>query len=133
MPPFLLALCGFQMTEADLFESMQLAYSNGIASYALFVTIVGAYIVSSYLAGNKLTYTQVWIVNFLFLSTTTILTVGIWSLFNTADLFLEAIIARRSSPIELYGHGKIVTIVCVIVNIAIMIASLKFMRELRQR
>ena len=120
------------MTEAELFESMQMAYANGIACYALFMTIVGAYVVSAYLAGRNLTSSQLRIVNFLFLSSTIVLTVAILSHFYTADEFLSAIIEKGPSSIEVSAHGRFVTIISVLINIAIMIAGLKFMYDSRK-
>ena len=55
------------MTEADYLEIAQLNLTNMIATFALFVTFASGYLVAAYLIGDKLTRSQIVIINSLFI------------------------------------------------------------------
>ena len=54
------------MSEADLMNVVQGIISNSIATFAVFVSLVGGYLVTAYLAGKNLTRSQTVIISTLF-------------------------------------------------------------------
>ncbi len=65
------------MTPYESFDLAQSAFSNSIAAYAIFLSIVTGYLVTAYLVGAKLTQAQVRLLTALFLLVVVIL---IWSM-----------------------------------------------------
>ena len=68
------------MTEADLMQAAQSVASNAIAIFAVYITVLGAYLVTAYTIGAKLTPLQLIIVNGLFVVFSAL---SIWSVLTT--------------------------------------------------
>ncbi len=54
------------MNEAELLENASLAMGNGLAAFAVFVSMLAAYFTVAYVVGNKLDFRQLILVNFVF-------------------------------------------------------------------
>ena len=54
------------MTEAEAFENALLAGSNGITSFAVYISVTFGYLAAAYFVGSNLTRTQMVIFNSLF-------------------------------------------------------------------
>ncbi len=67
----------YRMTPYESLDLAQSAFSNGLASYAIFLSIVTGYLVTAYLVGRELSRMQVWLLTLLFLVVVSML---IWSM-----------------------------------------------------
>ncbi len=120
------------MSEAELFESSQLAFANGISAYTIFWTIVGGYVAAAYFTGAHLTKSQYIIVNSLFIvgaSMSAVAVLGYFELGYQYMLELQQVNPKRPliPGTEYNSRGSIV------LNILIMLAGLKFMRDARSK
>ncbi len=119
------------MTEGEYFETLTSLVSNGLAAYAIFISLVGAYLMVAYNAGGRLTSPQVWIVNILYLASVTFVLMTIYGTFgrmNMLSLELEELNPKRDALGIAYGP-----MVAIIVNLLVLIASLKFMADIRSK
>lgn len=64
------------MTPYELVDLAQSAFSNSIASYAIFLSVTTGYLVTTYMVGAELSQTQVRLLTVLFLFVVTIVTWG---------------------------------------------------------
>ncbi len=62
------------MTEFELTESIGIFLSNGLSSISVYLTLVSAYLVVAFVAGDRLTRPQVLIISTLFVTGTLIFT-----------------------------------------------------------
>ena len=120
------------MSEAELFESSQLAFANGISAYAIFWTIVGGYVAAAYFTGVHLSKSQYVIINSLFVVGATMSAIAVHGYFELGYQYmleLETVNPERSLlPGTKYNsRGSIV------LNALIIIAGLKFMRDARSK
>lgn len=127
-------LCGRSMSEAEFIESWQLAASNGIAVYALFLTILSAYLITAYMVGKDLTRSQVWTITSLFLVICIVLTFTIWGYFDESNQFARAYVEAgyatvRTAP----DRGLFVTWLSILLNAVLVSAGLKFMWDIRKK
>jgi hypothetical protein len=65
------------MTEAELVEAVNSSWSLVIDAMGSYMTIVSAYLIAAYLAGEKLTTSQAGIISALFVTMTSLCSVGI--------------------------------------------------------
>lgn len=65
------------MTEYEALDLAQSTFSNALAAYAVFLSIVSGYLITAYLVGSDLTHLQVRLLTLLFLIVVAIL---IWSM-----------------------------------------------------
>ena len=119
------------MTQAEIFELIQLAYSNSLASFAIFLTIVAAYLVAAFQAGAKLKFSELVIVNTLFVVMSCI------SIFTTAAFGLTAHnltaeIAEINPSINRYDYPLLLMLFG-IAEVAAVLACLWFMQGRRDR
>jgi len=118
------------MTEAEYFETLTSLVSNGMAAYAIFLSIVGGYLVAAYNAGSKLTSSQLWIVNILYLTSVAFVLMTIYGTFgrmNMLSLELEQLNPKRFALALTYGPEA-----AIIINVSVLVASLKFMMDIRK-
>lgn len=119
------------MTEAEYFEALTSLVSNGLAAYAIFISLVGGYLVVAYNVGGKLTSSQLWIVNILYLASVTFVLMTIYGTFgrmNMLSLELEQLNPKRYSLGFAYGP-----LAAIIVNVLVLTTSLKFMVDIRSK
>jgi hypothetical protein len=64
------------MTQYEALDLAQSAYGNSLAAYAVFVSIVSAYLATAYLVGSELSRVQVRLLTVLFL---VVISVVIWA------------------------------------------------------
>jgi hypothetical protein len=73
------------MSELDLFEASQLALGNALQSFAILVTMMGAYLTVAYLVAKKLSTVQITVINGIFIVSSLGMTYTIFS-FTSAGL-----------------------------------------------
>ena len=117
------------MTEAELIESAHLAYGNFIASSALFWTIIVSYLVAAYMAGSKLTRSQIVIVNGLFLIISVISVLIIFNFFYTAMEY--TLRANEINPERVRFVSRNFHLAIPMVYTVVVVACLKFMWDVR--
>ena len=118
------------MNEAELVESAHLAYSNGIACYAVFWTLAGSFLVVAYQTGKKLTRSQILIIGTLFLISIGMTSFGIWGFFNAGVEFSAEL--AQLNPIRPGRYAtKAVPIYMAICNFLIVLACFKFVWDVR--
>jgi len=120
------------MSEAELFESMYMASGNGLSTLAIFFTLVGSYIVAAYRVGEKLTSTQVRIINTLFILSTSVATASVWAYFLAGARFQEALLKTSPFVLESDVDMHLAVIVAVVVCLISIVGGLKFMWDIRR-
>ena len=119
------------MTEAEIFELIQLAYSNALSCFAIFLTIIGAYLVAAYQAGSKLSFSEILIVNILFI-TACLVNVYATAAFTLVAHNLSVEVLEINPGRDRYDHPLLV-ILMVSIEVAAVLACLWFMRGRRNR
>jgi hypothetical protein len=118
------------MSEAELFEAGQFAYSNSLAAFTIYITLLSGYIVVAFIVGEKLVGSQTVIINTLY----TLLMLTVLAAFvsfarvgyESAYLALEMSTLRKVSQVPLVAE------LAVVVMIFCYLASLKFMWDIRR-
>ena len=118
------------MSEAELIESANLAYSNGIACYAIFWTLAGSYLVVAYQVGQKLTRSQLVIINALFLVSIGLTSFGIWAYFNAGIEFSQEVAQLNPTRPGRYAPNALPVIQSV-TNLLVVLACFKFTWDIR--
>lgn len=119
------------MNETEIMEVLQAAYSNQVATFAVFLTMISGYLVLAYMIGNKLDRTQIVIVNSLFLIFATLNVMTSFSFVNVADIYLVELIAVNPERERLYAP-EFKWIVAG-VHVLVIGACLKFMYDIRKK
>ena len=117
------------MSEAELFEAGQFAYSNSLAAFAIYITLLSGYIVVAYIVGEKLVGSQTVIINTLYsLLMFTVLAAFVSFArvgYENNYLALEMSTLRKVAPLPLVAE------LAVVVMVFCYLASLKFMWDIR--
>lgn len=120
------------MTGAEWMEMSQLAGSNSFACYAIFLTIVSAYIAAAYLVGKALSRAQLVLINTFFLFSAS---VCIFLLLATAQKHILAFNQAAMIIEELQPYSEVASITGLLLlfmgNTAFMLAATKFMWDVR--
>jgi hypothetical protein len=118
------------MTEAEYLEAISSLSSNMTATYAIFISVVGGYLVVAYNVGTRISSAQLWIINTLYLVTTSFVLLSIFeTIVQIQSLALE--LAQINSKRTFIGipYGARVTGV---INLFVLAASIKFMADIRK-
>lgn len=117
------------MTESELLESMNMTVANGLAAYAIFLTLASSYIVSAHLAGQTLSRSQIGLLSFFY---TISMVVMIFTLHGHAaladSLRAEQILNFPRGGERAYG----VATLSLISNVFIYLGTLKYMWDVRK-
>ena len=117
------------MTEAELVSAAQASWANVIALIAIMLSILSAYLVVAYMAGNKMTHSQAVIVSSLFVLVSIFL---LWGSFVLVQRAIEmATLAIDMSTQRTLGPTPNVARAIVIIFGICSLASLKFMWDVR--
>ena len=117
------------MTEAELISAAQAIWANVIALMAMMISILSAYLVVAYMAGNKMTHSQTVIVNSLYMLITIFL---MWAMFVLVQRGNEmATLAIEMTTQRTLGPTAYVALAIVGIFGACSLASLKFMWDIR--
>ena len=119
------------MTEADYFDALGGIVSNGFAAYAVFVSLVGGYLVAAYNVGSKLDRSQMWIINCLYLASVLFVVITVYGMFSSVDM-LAAELAELNPKRYVFGFSY-ATEISLAVNLTIVLSSLKFMYDIRKK
>ena len=119
------------MTEAELLEAGQFAYSNSLAAFAIYVTMLSGYLVVAYLVAGQMTRPQVIIVNILYSLLTVVVVASFVSFaqvgYENTRLALEMSTQRVVGPMPMVAESAVV------VMVFCYLASLKFMWDARHQ
>lgn len=119
------------MTEAEFLEVGLIAYSNSLAAFAIYVTMLSGYLVVAYLVANQMTRPQVIIVNILYSLLTVIVAAAFINFaqagYENSRLALEMSTRRAVGPLPMVAESALVVIVFC------YLASLKFMWDARKQ
>ena len=119
------------MTEAELVSAAQALWSNVIGLMAILLSVLSAYLVVAYLAGSKLTRSQVVIVNALYILVSVFL---VWAMFVLSQRALEvATLAINISTQRELAPTPNVALALVALFGVCSLASLKFMWDVRHQ
>ena len=118
------------MTEAELIESAHLAYSNGIACYAIFWTLAGSYLVVAYQVGQKLSRSQLGIISALFLVSIGMTSFGIWAYFNAGIEFSNEVAHLNPARPGRYAPDAL-PVIQAVTNFLVVLACFKFTWDIR--
>ena len=117
------------MSEAELFEAGQFAYSNSLAAFTIYITLLSGYIVVAYIIGEKLVGSQTIIINTLYsLLMLTVLAAFVSFArigYETNYLASEMSTLRKVAPMPLVAE------LAVVVMVFCYLASIKFMWDIR--
>lgn len=114
------------MTEYEVADIAASVLGNFLTSLTVFLSIVSAYVISAFVAGQRLTKTQLSIVNFCFLIAVGILGYLVVSLFRRFFGLAQSIEVERG----LIGEVDFTGPLCVLL-VAIVLGSLIFMWNVR--
>lgn len=118
------------MTEAELLEAASNNWSNVISLMTIFISVVSGYLVIGYLVGKELNTKQVALVNALYGAFVGFCVYAVYMFSSAAvehgNLALEISRQRSMAP------SQVIPVVFVSINIPIILASYKFMWDIRQ-
>jgi hypothetical protein len=117
------------MTEAELVEAANSSWSLVISTMGVYMTIVSAYLIAAYLAGIKLTTSQVGIISALFITMTSILLMGLYG-WATRGTYYTLELAALNSDVFAYGYSGVPIVLTSLCSVGIL-ATLKFMWDIR--
>ena len=119
------------MTELELFEASQVALSNTLAAFAIFVTMVGAYLTAAYFVGKSLTGSQLLIINFTFVVSMLGMTFVIFAFssigfeyFDQSQQVNSSLSFSPPSWIKYFNLG---------IDLAMIVGCIKFMWDIRSK
>jgi hypothetical protein len=117
------------MTEAELVEAANSSWSLVVSALGVYITIVSAYLIAAYLAGVKLTTSQVGIISALFVTMASTLMMGLYG-WATRGTYYTIELAALNSDAFAYGNSGVPIVLTSLCSVAIL-ASLKFMWDIR--
>ena len=117
------------MPVLELSEQISNYGQQGIGIFALWISIVAAYLVAAYLAGAELNASQVFILNTVYLMTSTLVIFGIWGSFKVQAYY--AIQIREVDPNSPHIMNYFAAMGITAVAILGLLASVKFMWDIR--
>ena len=117
------------MTTYEMADLAQSNFGNGLSTFAVFLSVVSAYLVTAYLVGAKLTRTQVSILTFLFLLVSALIVWGL-SAYTNGGVQLS-LRANPDSAGNLFAPKSWLPAMLAFVGLLIIAMSLKFMWDVR--
>ena len=117
------------MSELELVEASQLALNNAIASFAIFFTMVGAYLTAAYVVGKSLTRTQMAIVNCIFIISMLGMTYAIFAFSSIGFEYYERV--KAMNPSSNFQPTSIIKYMNLLIDLAMIGGCLVFMRGVR--
>jgi len=119
------------VTEAELLEVGLIAYSNSLAAFAVYVTMLSGYLVVAYLAASQMTRPQAIIVNILYSLLTAVVAAAFINFaqagYENTRLALEMSTQRVIGPLPMVAESAVV------VMAFCYLATLKFMWDARNQ
>jgi hypothetical protein len=117
------------MTPYELADLAQSNFANATSAFAVFLSIVFAYIMTAYLVGAKLTHMQNRIVTFLFLLVSIL---NSWSIaaYASGGVRLSQL-AYPDNPNHFFSPGSWIAPMMSIACLLIIVMALKFMWDVR--
>lgn len=118
------------MSETDAVMLAQSLWANAINCYVIYLSLLSGYLAIAYFMGSNLSTSQVFIVNFLFVSIVGP-TLYIWQSFSYTALHYSGIASElRGEQFYQFEHGVVLGVAF---NSALAIAAIVFMWIIRNR
>jgi hypothetical protein len=118
-----------EMTEAELVEAANSSWSLVISALGVYMTITSAYLIAAFLAGVKLTTSQVGIISALFITMASTLMIGLYG-WTVRGTYYTSELAALNSDAAASGTSGVPIVLTSICSIGIL-ASFKFMWDIR--
>lgn len=119
------------MSTDGLLEVSFVAWGNAVALLALLVTIISGYLVTAFVAGDKMLRSQVAIITALYLLLSIFVLWGTRNMIDKAADFEEAAYGLASGDLAQFTTGENVGLAIVAIFAICIVASLKFMWDVR--
>jgi hypothetical protein len=119
------------MSEAEVLQAAQAAWSNVLSIAAMQLTLLSGYLIVAYVVGRELSRSQVVIVNLLYLTMYGLLAFASYTFVMRAAHLMQY--AVELSNQRLTPAWPKVAIVTSVVFVLAMVASLKFMWDIRHK
>ncbi len=117
------------MTEYELEELLTITTMAGVEVFAMYVTILGSYLVAAYLAGKRLSFTQSLTVSVLFVYAASLTTYVSYAYLARAIPMADAL--QVIHPDRLYGAQPITQGATLLLQAVGILTCLKFMWDIR--
>ena len=121
------------MTEGELLELALIAKANTLTALSIFVTIASGYLIVAYIAGAKLTRSQLWFINTVFILTMLLVTSASYLFQSEGQLYNNAARELGSHDIALPEPFLWALYIPRIVDAFVIVGCLKFMWDVRHR
>ena len=118
------------MTEAELVEAANSSWSLVTSAMGVYMTVTSAYLIAAFLAGVKLTTSQVGIISALFITMASTLMIGLYG-WTVRGAYYTSELAALNSDAAAYGFSGIPIVLTSLCSIGVL-ASLKFMWDIRR-
>ena len=118
------------MSEGEIVEAITSYYDLVISLMGLYITVVSAYLIVAYLAGSKLTTSQIFIINVLFVVMSGVTTYGAYGFLRRAFEYIE--MQNALNPNLTSYATPILAIVLPALMLGGIIAALKFMGDVKR-
>jgi cellobiose-specific phosphotransferase system component IIC len=119
----------FAMTEYELEDLLTSTMSASVDIFAIYISLLVAYLVAAYLAGDRLTSAQATTISILFLVASAVMTWGCVTYIGRAIPLADAL--EVINPDRRYGSQPIVQYAVLLVQILGIITCLKIMWDVR--
>lgn len=117
------------MSEQDLAGIISDYSSQGGSYFALWITIVSAYLIAAYMAGSRLKQSQVFILNTFYIWVSVLVIIGFYGSFNTQAHYTAELKALAPDSPQMMTYGLAITVT--IASGLGIVATLKFMWDIR--
>jgi hypothetical protein len=117
------------MSEGEIVEAITAYYDLAISLVALYVTVISAYLIVAYLAGSRITSSQMMIISVLFIVMAGVVTYGAYGFLRRAFEYI-AMQAELSPELTNYANPMLAYLLPALMLGGIF-AALKFMWDVR--
>jgi hypothetical protein len=119
------------MTQSELLELSELANSNMLAAFTIFITLASGYLIVAYLVGEKLARSQLWFINAIFVLTMVVVSFAIHYYIDNAQMYVKAAreLGDQGGPVP--PTYQSVVVITYLIDAFILIGCLKFMWDVR--
>jgi hypothetical protein len=101
------------MTEYELVDNAMSYFNTALTAFGMYITVMSGYVITAFVAGERLSRTQTWLVSVLFFCTAgifTIATVACYSRMSMYAIRMLELDPNRASTHTEYAAGSIAVI-----------------------
>lgn len=117
------------MTEYELADLMGAASGDSLVFIPLVISVVSGYLVVAWLVGSRLTRSQLYLINSLFVGMTTLLGFAWYTRIRVALSYQDELLGLNPDRVELVGAWLIPAVT--ILGLSGLVSCLKFMWDVR--